>query len=141
MKFFEMNRAKRMYHKHTERVQSFDFSRMPQDILKNIDKMEWDFIKNMPFVRLPDLKAILVNENDEAADMFLDMFITLDHMPDWLLFDVRDMYTTGREDVSTENVIVDNNTEETRRRFLLLLVPEILWTRGYGNVSSKIFPK
>lgn len=95
----------------------------------------------MPFVRLPDLKAILVNENDEAADMFLDMFITLDHMPDWLLFDVRDMYTTGREDVSTENVIVDNNTEETRRRFLLLLVPEILWTRGYGNVSSKIFPK
>lgn len=141
MKFLEMSRAKKLYKTHTERIQSFPFSKMPKGILKDIPAEEWNFIKDMPLVRLNEPRTILINEDDPSAEIFLEMFVTLDHMPDWLLFDVRDMYTVGREDIGIENVIADDDTGETRRRFLLLLAPEILWTRGYSNVSSKIFPK
>ncbi len=141
MNFLEMNKAKKLYRTHTEHVQSFPLSKVPKGILKDVPIEEWNFIKDMPFVRLNESRVILINEDDSSAEIFLDMFITLDHMPDWLLFDVRDMYTVGREDVSIENVIMDDNTGETRRRFLLLLAPEILWTRGYKNVDSKIFHK
>lgn len=138
MEIFKKNDMKKLYHSHSPHVDSFNFKKIPRQIKRTIPAKELPYLESIPLIRLDEPRTILLNEADEAFEEFVRIFVMLDSMRDTLLHDIYAMYVRNRENVSLDN-FVSEDTEETYKNILLLLIPEVLWCRGDNSIGSKIF--
>lgn len=138
MELFKRNDLKKLYHVHSPHVDSFDFKKIPKQIKRTIPAKELPYLESIPLIRLDEPRTILLNEADEAFEEFVRIFVMLDSMRESLLHDIYNLYVQNRENVSLENFISED-TEETYKRILLLLIPEVLWCKGDSSIESKIF--
>lgn len=137
MNFMSLRKYKKLYHNHSAHVDSFSFERMPHNVKREFSKDELELIAQLPFIRLDDCRTLLVNESEEESGAMIELLSGLDNLQDALLYDIYDLYKEKYRKVTLGNFQVPD-INETYRRMINLILPEILWTHGH-EIPSKLF--
>lgn len=137
MNFMSLRKYKKLYHNHSAHVDSFSFERMPHNVKREFSKDELELITQLPFIRLDDCRTLLINEKPEN-DAILELLVSLDNLQDTLLHDIYSLYEERYKDVTLDNFQVED-MNETYRRMIALIMPEILWCHGNDTVKSRLF--
>lgn len=137
MDFFSLKRYKKLYHNHSKHVDSFNFEKMPLKVKREFTKEEQELISQLPFIRLDDPRTLLVNERPEN-DALIELLSGLDNLQNALLNDIYSMYQKKYKEVNLDNFLVPGS-DETYRRMIVLVLPEIFWCHGNDTVKSRLF--
>lgn len=138
MDFFSLKRYKKLYHNHSKHVDSFNFEKMPLKVKREFTKEEQELISQLPFIRLDDPRTLLVNERPEN-DAMIEILSGLDNLQDALLYDIYNMYEQKYRDVTLDTFLIATDMNETYRRLIVLILPEILWCHGNDTIKSRLF--
>lgn len=135
-KIFTNRRLDRLSTKHTDHVVSFPFNRAPESTHEGIS--DWEFVSSLPMVRLTNARLIVLNENFPGWKRLLVILMALTQLPDSLLVDIFKMDSEKYKDVDLFTNIGGNDDEDSMRRLVYVLAPEIAWARGNETLKSKI---
>lgn len=141
MKYITLRKFGKLYHKLSDHIVSFDFTKTPQEIKKTIENMET--IVTFPLLRLDEMengkRQICLNEANPAYTELKMIITALDNLPEIV---VRDLYDTYQEKCG-KNITAKNlesvSEKQTIRNTIYVLLPEIIWCYGDDNIESKIF--
>lgn len=138
MNMFQIQKFKNLYHVHTEHINSFDFYATPKEIKHNVGA-DFEIIKDMAFIRDEESKKLLINERCDGWKDILKILISLDSLPLPVLRDLYDMYKSKMKNVTIKNAYTVLSENETSKRLIFCLIPEILWANGDEHIKSRIF--
>lgn len=136
MLFFRKNK-KRNLHMQSKHVYSLDFRQIRSYSEQKIDDEDFQSILTLPVLRVDDARSLIVNENLDTCKSFIDILTCLDKMRDTLLLDVFKLYKEQFGDIDADH-LSGANENETYKRIVYFLIPEILWTHGH-EIPSKLF--
>ena len=137
MNFIALKKYKKLYHNHSAHIDGFPFERMPHNVKREFFQDELELIAQLPFIRLDDCRVLLVNESKEESGVMIELLSGLDNLQDALLNDIYDMYRENYKKVTLENFQVED-MNETYRRMIALILPEILWCHGNDAIKSRL---
>lgn len=135
-KVFTNRKLDRITSKHSDKLISFDFHKMPPAVQSGIQ--EYDFIQELPIIRITNAKTIALNEAFTNWQRLLVILMSLTQIPDSLLLDIFRMDSKKYPDVDLFSGVEGESADDTSRRLIYCLIPEILWTRGNETIESKI---
>lgn len=139
MNVFQLRKFKNLYHVHSEHIESFNFKKTPQEIKSMISEEDFNIIQDFPILRVEEQRKILINEGCDTWEMFKDILVSLDTLPEIILRDVYSQYLPKYRSVNVKNFYVSGNEEELTRRLFFCLIPEILWAKGDEKIRSRMF--
>lgn len=135
-KIFTNKKMNRMTTKHGDNIISFDFTKTPAQVHEGIK--DWDFIQKLPIFRIYNAKTIALNKSFPGYQKILAFLLSLNQMPDSLLLDIFQMDAKKYPNIDLFSGVEGESTEESWRRLIYCLIPEILWIRGNETLESKI---
>lgn len=138
MNYWQLRKFKKLYHIHSEHVESFDFRKAPFQLRKDISEEDFNKILDIPFMRIEEDRKILVNESANGYQDLLEILIIIDKMPDIVLKDLFSLYSPKYKRLKVDDIMTFNDNESWRRLFFILMI-EILWSHGEDNIKSKCF--
>lgn len=138
MNVFSIKKFQKLYHKHTEHVVSFDFRKTPREVKEKLSEDDFQTICGMIFLRDEEQRVLLINEAVEGWREMVNLLIPLDLLPDAILNDIYNYYNRSRKNVTLKNISTFNE-DETTRRTVLCLLPEVIWCHGNDNMKSRIW--
>ena len=138
MNSFSLKKFKRLYHKHTEHIESFDFRKSPKEARENLTDEDFKTLCSVICIRDTDRRSIIVNEAVEGWRELVNLLIPLDLLPVVVLNDIYSYYNKRCKGVTVNNMITFNE-DESFRRTILCLMPEVMWCKGNDTVKSRIF--
>lgn len=139
MNVFQLKKFKKMYHSHTAHIDSFNFKYTPVELKNTLSAEEFEQLQSIPLLRIEETRSLLLNEAADGWHGILEMLKPLDELPDMVLWDLYSHYEKRFKGNVTAKNIVTFNDEETVRRSIYCLLPELLWTRGDNKLKSRIF--
>lgn len=138
MNSFSLKKFRKLYHKYTEHIESFDFRKAPKEAKENLSKEDFQILCTAICIRDEERRVLLVNEAVEGWKEMLSLLIPLDLLPAVVLNDIYSFYNKRCKGVTVKNMITFND-DETFRRTILCLMPEVMWCNGNDTVKSRIF--
>lgn len=136
MLFFGKNK-KRNLHMQSDHVYSLDFRQIRSYSEQKINDEDFQSILTLPVLRINNDRILAVNENMDTCKGFIDILTSLDKMRDTLLLDIFKLYKEQFGDIDADH-LSGANENETYKRVVYFLIPEILWTHGH-DIPSKLF--
>lgn len=138
MNVFSLKKFQKMYHKHTEHIESYDFRKTPKEVKEKLSEEDFRTVCGMIFFRDEERRLLLINEGVDGWNDILGLLIPLDLLPHTVLSDMYNYYNRSRKNVTSKNISTFND-DETTRRTILCLIPEIMWCHGDDAVKSRIW--
>lgn len=117
------------------KVASFDWGKVPGAVKKCLSDDEIKTYAQLPLLN-PDNKIILINESFDGWDALKDILVSLDLLPDSLIIDIYKMDSKKFGKVDCSNV-VGKDEEESRRKLILLYIPDVLRVHGIDMETIK----
>lgn len=139
MNIFQLKKFKKMYHSHTAHVYSFNFKYTPAELKNTLSTEEFKQIQLLPLLRIEETRSLLLNEAVDGWSGILEILKPLDELPDVILWDLYLFYERRFKGNVTVKNISTFNDEETVRRSVYCLLPEVLWAKGDDKLKSRIF--
>lgn len=136
MLFFGKNK-KRNLHMQSKHVYSLDFRQIRSYSEQAINDEDFQSILTLPVLRINNDRILAVNENMDTCKGFIDILTGLDKMRDTFLLDVFKLYKEQFGEIDADH-LSGANENETYKRVVYFLIPEILWTHGH-EIPSKLF--
>lgn len=136
MNLLQVKNFRKNYHVHSPHVHSFDFKNIPSEFKKDGNTYN-EFIE-LPVIRCEENRVLWVNESMDGWKDIISILQSLDSLPKVALYDLFSYYHKRCKNVNVKNIKTFND-EETMRRMIFCLIPEVMWTYGDDKVKSKIF--
>lgn len=136
MLFFGKNK-KRNLHMQSDHIYSLDFRQIRLYSGRKISDEDFQVMLTLPVLRINNDRILAVNENMDTCKGFIDILTSLDKMRDTLLLDILKLYKEQFGAIDADH-LSGVNENETYKRIVYFLIPEILWTHGH-DIPSKLF--
>lgn len=121
----QLLKCKKLWHKYSETIVSFDLRKLPPYIKKDIPKKEFDLSLQLPIIPADD-GILLINENFSEWQTVKNLLVSLDTLPHTLLEDIYEMEKKRYPDKEKASVLEDIPAGEQARRIIFMFLPELL---------------
>lgn len=135
-KVFTNKKLDKITTEHDYNIISFDFRKTPGKVHEGIK--DWEFVQTLPIVRITNARKIALNESFPGYQKILVFLLSLNQMPDSLLLDIFHMDAKKYPDVDLFSGVEGESADDTKRRLIYCLIPEILYARGNETIESKL---
>ena len=138
MFYFSNLKNKNLLQKQSAHVYTLNFRRLPNELKSQVDDFEQ--VARLPYLRGPqNQRELYVNKNAPEWKDLMQMFVSLDNLPDVVLHDMYINYRQKYKNLTADKLKTFDDGETVRRTVYSLLL-EVIWTHGDDGVQSILCP-
>ena len=138
MFYFSNLKNKNLLQKQSVHVYTLNFRRLPNELKSQVDDFEQ--VARLPYLRGPqNQRELYVNKNAPEWKDLMQMFVSLDNLPDVVLHDMYINYRQKYKNLTADKLKTFDDSETARRTVYSLLL-EVMWTHGDDGVQSILYP-
>lgn len=138
MFYFSNLKNKNLLQKQSVHVYTLNFRRLPNDLKSQVDDFEQ--VARLPYLRGPqNQRELYVNKNAPEWKDLMQIFVSLDNLPDVVLHDMYINYRQKYKNLTADKLKTFDDSETARRTVYSLLL-EVMWTHGDDGVQSILYP-
>ena len=138
MFYFSNLKNKNLLQKQSVHVYTLNFRRLPNELKSQVDDFEQ--VARLPYLRGPqNQRELYVNKNAPEWKDLMQIFVSLDNLPDVVLHDMYINYRQKYKNLTGDKLKTFDDSETARRTVYSLLL-EVMWTHGDDGVQSILYP-
>ena len=138
MFYFSNLKNKNLLQKQSAHVYTLNFRRLPNELKSQVDDFEQ--VARFPYLRgQQNQRELYVNKNAPEWKDLMQMFVSLDNLPDVVLHDMYINYRQKYKNLTADKLKTFDDSETARRTVYSLLL-EVMWTHGDDGVQSILYP-
>ena len=138
MFYFSNLKNKNLLQKQSVHVYTLNFRRLPNELKSQVDDFEQ--VARLPYLRGPqNQRELYVNKNAPEWKGLMQIFVSLDNLPDVVLHDMYINYRQKYKNLTADKLKTFDDSETARRTVYSLLL-EVMWTHGDDGVQSILYP-
>lgn len=138
MFYFSNLKNKNLLQKQSVHVYTLNFRRLPNELKSQVDDFEQ--VARLPYLRGPqNQRELYVNKNAPEWKDLMQIFVSLDNLPDVVLHDMYINYRQKYKNLTADKLKTFDDSETARRTVYSLLL-EVMWTHGDDGVQSILYP-